>query len=87
MPLSLSSPCSMTGVQFSVEHGHGDAVIGHPHKLSGPTIKLRTLGVMFDAMGFHQAGYYGGSQISTLCNFTSAVYHELENGYENGFIL
>ena len=39
----------MTSVQFSVEHGLGDAVIGHPHKVSGPT-KLRTLDVMFDAI-------------------------------------
>ena len=48
IPLSLSSPCSMTGVQFSVEHGLGNAVIGHPHKVSGPT-KLSMLDVMFDA--------------------------------------
>ena len=38
----------MTGVQFSVEHVLGDAGIGHPHKVSGPT-KLRTLDVLFDA--------------------------------------
>ena len=48
--LSLSSPSSLTGIQFSVEHGHGDAVIGHPHKVSGPT-KLRTLDVMFVCVG------------------------------------
>ena len=31
---SLSSACSMAGAQFSVEHGIGDAVIGHTHKVS-----------------------------------------------------
>ena len=46
---SVVLPCSMTGIQFSVEHRLGDAVIGHPHKVSGPT-KLRTLDVMFDAI-------------------------------------
>ena len=38
----------MPGVQFPVEHGLGDAVIGHPHKVCEPT-KLRTLDVLFDA--------------------------------------
>ena len=38
----------MTGVQSSVEQVLGDAVIGHPHKVSGP-MKLRTLDVLFDA--------------------------------------
>ena len=31
VPLSLPSPSSITGVQLSVEHDLGDAVIGHPH--------------------------------------------------------
>ena len=27
------SPFPVTGAKFSVEHGLGDAVIGHPHKV------------------------------------------------------
>ena len=42
--LVLSSPCSMTGFQLSVELGLGNAVIaniGHPHKVSGPACLMR----------------------------------------------
>ena len=39
----------MTGVQFSIEHGLGDAVIGHPHGVR-TSVTLYTLDVMFDTI-------------------------------------
>ena len=69
--VSSLSPYSVTGIQLSVEHDLGDALIGHLHKVSGPA-DMCTLYVMFHmplCVQRCRTSVFGG----TTCHFRVAM--------------